>query len=431
MTAALIGLVVLLALLLLRLPLAFAMGLVGVGGFYAITGKLDSSILMGARRLIDGGMDYALTVIPLFVLMGNFVARSGLSSSLFRATNGLMGHYKGGQAMATVVASGAFSAICGSSLATVATMGRVAIPQMERYGYSPALSSASVAAGGTLGILIPPSVMLVIYGMLTETSVQGLFAAGLFPGILGILLYVCAVLFVVTRRPEDGPAAPRLPWSERLVVLRSVWPTLLLFVIVMGGIYSGVFTPTEAAGIGALGAFIIALCMRSLTVKIVIEIVRETVRTTAALFLIVLTAMIFANFINRAGLPNDLLNMVTGKDIPGWAVLAIIVLIYLVLGCVLESMSMMLLTVPVFFPVIAGLGYDLIWFGILVVILIEISLLTPPVGMNCFVLRAVAPHIPIGTIFQGVIPFWCADIVRIGVVLFFPAFVLFLPRLLS
>ena len=431
MEAALIGFVVLMILLLLRLPLAIAMGLVGVLGFYSLTGNLDAAIMMGARRIVDGSMEYSLSVIPLFVLMGNFVAQAGLSAAIFRTTDGLMGHMKGGQAMASVVASGAFSAICGSSLATVATMAKVSVPQMRAYGYSDRLSTASVAAGGTLGILIPPSVLLVIYGMLTETSIKGLFAAGMLPGVIGILFYVLAVRWVVFRHPEEGPAGRKASWGEFAHTLRDVWPTLILFVLVIGGIYGGVFTPTEAAAIGAMGAFIIALAARSLSVKILIKILSDTARTTAMLFAIILTAMIFANFITRSGLPKDLLNIVTANGISPMMVLMIIMAIYIVLGCVLESMSMMLLTVPVFFPVMQGLGFDLIWFGILVVILIEVSLITPPVGMNVFVLRAVIPDVSTATVFKGILPFFTADVLRIILVILFPSVVMFLPDLLK
>lgn len=430
MEAALIGFAALLVLLLLRLPLAIAMGLVGVVGFYSLTGNWDAAVMMGARRIVDGSTEYSLSVIPLFVLMGNFVAQAGLSAAIFRTTDGLMGHLKGGQAMASVVASGAFSAICGSSLATVATMGKVSVPQMRAYGYSDRLATAAVAAGGTLGILIPPSVLLVVYGMLTETSIKGLFAAGLIPGIIGILFYVLAVRWVVFRRPAEGPAGRKASWREFAATLKDVWPTLILFLLVIGGIYGGIFTPTEAAAIGAMGAFIIALAARSLTWKILIKILADTARTTAMLFAIILTAMIFANFITRSGLPNDLLALVTANGISPMMVILTIVVIYVVLGCVLESMSMMLLTVPVFFPVMQGLGFDLIWFGILVVILIEVSLITPPVGMNVFVLRAVIPDVSAVTIFKGILPFFMVDLLRIVVVIAFPTVVTFLPRLL-
>ncbi|WP_444678805.1 TRAP transporter large permease [Halomonas sp. E19] len=430
MTEALYGFAALLLLAFLRVPLAFAMGIVGFAGFYFLTGNWNAAEAMAARRVVDTAMDYGLSVIPLFILMGNLVSHAGLSDALFRASNGFLGHRKGGQAMATIVACGGFSAICGSSLATCATMGRVAMPQMRKYGYKDSLASASIAAGGTLGILIPPSVMLVIYGILTETSIRELFAAGFIPGMLGIVLYLLAVKWVLWRDPAAGPAGERVAWPERLAALKSVGSTLALFVLVIGGIYLGVFTPTEAAGIGAMGAFVIALLRRALTPQVLMNVLMDTVRTTAMLFAVVLTALIFANFINRAGLPGDLLALVNGLNVAPFVVILTIIAIYVVLGCVFESMSMMLLTVPVFFPVVAGLGFDLVWFGILVVIVIEISLITPPVGMNVFVLRAVLPDVSTGTIFRGVTPFWVAGTARALLVLVFPGIVLFLPQLL-
>lgn len=430
MTEALYGFAALLLLAFLRVPLAFAMGIVGFGGFYYLTGNWNAAEAMAARRVVDTAMDYGLSVIPLFILMGNLVSHAGLSDALFRASNGFLGHRKGGQAMATIVACGGFSAICGSSLATAATMGRVAMPQMRKYGYKDTLASASIAAGGTLGILIPPSVMLVIYGILTETSIRELFAAGFIPGMLGIVMYLAAVKWVLWRDPSAGPAGERVPWPERMKALKSVGSTLALFVLVIGGIYLGVFTPTEAAGIGAMGAFLIALLRRALTPQVLMNVLMDTVRTTAMLFAVVLTALIFANFINRAGLPNDLLAFVNGLNIAPFMVILVILAIYVLLGCVFESMSMLLLTVPVFFPVVAGLGFDLVWFGILVVIVIEISLITPPVGMNVFVLRAVLPDVSTGTIFRGVTPFWVAGMARALLVLVFPGIVLFLPQLL-
>lgn len=430
MIESLIAFAVLIVLIFLRLPLAFAMGVVGFFGYYFLTGNWNASEAMAARRIVDTVQDYSLSVIPLFVLMGNLVSQAGLSDAVYRASHAFMGHWRGGQAIATIAACGGFSAICGSSLATAATMGRVAMPQMRQYGYSDSLAAASIAAGGTLGILIPPSVMLVIYGILTETSIRDLFAAGLLPGLLGILLYMAAVRWSVWRNPQDASArAEPLPWGERLRALGKVGDTLVLFVLVIGGMYLGVFTPTEAAGIGAMGAFLIALLRRRLTLRILMSVLMDTARTTTKLFAVVLSALIFSNFINRAGLPDDLLSFVNGLDLSPLGVLLVILGIYIVLGCMFESMSMILLTVPVFFPVVAGLGLDLVWFGILVVIVTEISLITPPVGMNVFVLRGVLPDVSTGTIFRGIVPFIAADFVRVALVLLFPALTLWLPQI--
>lgn len=366
-------------------------------------------------------------MVPLFILMGNFITEAGLSSQLYRASNAFLGHFKGGLALATVVSCGAFSAVCGSSMATAATMSRVAMPSMRKYKYSDGLASGSIAAGGTLGILIPPSVILVVYGMITETDIGLLFIAGLLPGLIGIIFYMAAVSVTVYLKPEAGPAGERSGWAERLVAFRDVWTICLLFFVVMGGIYSGVFTPTEAAGIGASGAFLIALFRRSLTFNRLVETLVSTVRTTAMLFFLVIGAVLFSNFINLAGLPDSLRDAVLGMELsPVWVIIAIIG-IYVLLGCVLESMSMILLTVPVFYPLVQAMGFDLIWFGILVVVVTEISLITPPVGLNVFVLKSVLPDVRLSTIFKGVTPFWIADIVRLLLIATVPAISLILP----
>jgi len=382
---------------------------------------------MSSRRIIDTSQEYGLSVIPLFILMGNFITRSGISKQLYRASYAFLGHLRGGLSMATVVACGAFSAICGSSLATAATMAKVSFPPMRRYGYSDALASASIAAGGTLGILIPPSVILVIYGIMSEQSIRELFAAGLFPGLLGIILYLGAVAWTVWRNPDAGPSGDKLSTPERLSAVRGVWTTLVLFAVVMGGIYGGVFTPTEAAGIGAFGAFLIALARRSLSWRIIYEVLVETAHTTSSLFAVVIGALIFSNFVNRAGLPDELLTMITGFEVSPLTVVFMILGIYIILGCVFESLSMLLLTVPIFYPVVQSLGFDLVWFGIVVVVVTEISLITPPVGLNVFVLSGVIKDVSTGTIFKGVTPFWIADIIRLLLITLVPAISLLLP----
>ncbi|WP_409522388.1 TRAP transporter large permease [Nitrincola sp. MINF-07-Sa-05] len=431
MFESLIGFAILFALILLRVPLAFAMGAIGfIGFYYVLGGNWNAAAAMSARRIVDTGQEYGLSVIPLFILMGNLVTKAGLSDAIYRASNAFIGHFRGGQAMATILACGGFSSISGSSLATAATMTKVAMPQMRKYGYSDALATASIAAGGTLGILIPPSVMLVIYGILTEQSIRELFAAGLIPGILGILLYLVAVKFVVGRNADACQDAEKADWPERFSALAGVGTTLLLFILVIGGIYIGMFTPTEAAGIGAFGAFILAFMRRALTWGVLYEVLVDTARTTAMLFAVIIAALIFSNFINRAGLPQELLAMLNSWNLTPMMVMLVILAIYILLGCMLESMSMMLLTVPLFFPVVAGLGFDLVWFGIIVVIVIEISLITPPVGMNVFVLKGLVPDVKTSTIFRGITPFWVADIVRLLMVLFIPALALYLPQLL-
>ncbi|MGY0219059.1 TRAP transporter large permease [Endozoicomonadaceae bacterium StTr2] len=440
MSVVLIGFAILLFLIIvIRVPIAFGMGLVGFFGFAVLQGltfdnmtdfRWTGVLSMASYRVIDTVQEYSLSVIPLFILMGNLVTRSGLSQELYQASYAFLGHRRGGLSMATVVACGGFSAICGSSLATSATMARVAMPPMRKFGYSDALASASIAAGGTLGILIPPSVILVIYGLLTETSIRELFAAGFIPGLLGILLYLVAVRYVVMRNPSAGPAGEKMPWPERIQALKGVGGVLSLFVLVMGGIYLGVFTPTEAAGIGAGGAFVIALYRRSLSLGTLFSTLIDTLRTSAMLFAVVIGALIFSDFINRAGLPEALLEFVSNLDVPPIVVILAILGIYVVLGMVFESLSMLLLTVPVFFPLVSSLGFDLVWFGIVVVVVTEISLITPPVGMNVFVLSAVLRDVNTGTIFKGVTPFWCADIVRLLLIVFIAQLSLFLPELL-
>ena len=431
MSVSLIGFGSLLLLILLRTPISFAMGLVGFFGFMFLNDfNTVASLSMASRRVIDTSQDYGLSVIPLFILMGNLVTRAGLSHELYRASNSFLGHFRGGLSMATVVACGGFSAICGSSLATAATMAKVSMPPMRKYGYSDSLATASIAAGGTLGILIPPSVILVIYGIMTEQSIRELFAAGFLPGMLGILLYLGAVSWTVWRNPNAGPRGEKASYRERLDSLKGVWGTLLLFAIVMGGIYGGVFTPTEAAGIGAAGAFLIALGRKTLNLKVIFEVLYETAQTTSSLFLVVIGALIFSSFITRAGLPDQLLGLVTGYDVSPMTVIFMILGVYIVLGCVFESLSMLLLTVPIFYPLVESLGFDLVWFGIVVVVVTEISLITPPVGLNVFVLSGVLKDVKTGTIFKGVTPFWVADIVRLTLITLIPAISLFLPSML-
>ncbi|MFK7755192.1 MAG: TRAP transporter large permease [Sedimentitalea sp.] len=429
MTIALIGFAAVLILAFLRMPLGIALGLVGLIGFSELS-SYRAGLSNAARLVIDSGQSYGLSVVPLFILMGLMVDKGGMAQELYRAAYAFLGHRRGGLAMSTIVACGMFSAICGSSLATAATMSKVSMPEMRRYKYDDSLATASIAAGGTLGILIPPSVILVIYGLITNASVGKLFIAGVLPGIIGVLFYLGAVVFVVSRNPTAGPAGERTSWGQRLIALRDVWTTLGLFIFVIGGIYVGAFTPTEAAGMGAAGAIAIAYFRGALSWRVLLEVTRETTLTTAKLFLVVFGAMIFSNFVNRAGLPDALLNLAQGFDFPPMGVIFMILLIYLVLGCVFESLSMILLTVPIFAPLVEGLGFDLIWFGILVVVATEISLITPPIGMNVFVLKGVLKDVSVSTIFKGVTPFWVADIFRIILLALVPGLALYLPSLM-
>lgn len=429
MTIALIGFAFAFVLIFLRIPIAIAMGVTGFLGFGYLVGWPQSAV-MTALVTRDSTMSYAMVVIPLFILMGNFVAGTGISREIYQAAQAFVGHRRGGLAMATVLASGGFASICGSSVATVVTIGKVAMPSMRHYKYDDGLSTASIAAGATLGILIPPSVLMVVYGILTETHIGKLYAAGLIPGLLGVLLYIVAVRWTVKRNPSASPMAPRVGWGDRLRSLAGVWAALLLFVIVIGGIYLGIFTATEAAGFGAFGAFTIALARRKLTLRRLYDILIDSARTTAILFSLVIGAALFSEFLNYSGVHRALLDFITQSGFSPAMIIAMICVIYVLLGMVMETMSMIFLTVPLFFPIVVGLGFDPVWFGIILVMLCELGLITPPIGINLFVMRSVAPDVPISKIIRGVLPFISVDILRIALVAVFPAIALFLPDLL-
>lgn len=423
-----VAFVALFVLLFLRVPVAVATGLVGLAGLSIVQSGNAAFAQIGIVAS-ETVLTYDFAVIPLFIIMGAFIARSGIADELFEACYAVVGHFRGGLALTTVFACGGFGAVSGSSLATAATMSRIAFPAMKKRGYSNELASGSIAAGGTLGILIPPSIALVFYGVMTESDIGDLFAAGLLPGLVGILLYAAAVLWVVLHNPAEGPAGEPMSWPDRLKALRGVWTTFLLFGIVMGGIYGGIFSPTESAGIGAAGALFLAIVRRRAHFEMVTLALKDALGTTVTLMLILVGAMLFAALVNAVRLPSDMTEMVTGWGLAPLAVIFCIVAIYLVLGCVLESISMMLLTVPVFYPLVAAMGYDLIWFGIVVVVVVEISLITPPIGLNVFVLKAMLKDVELRSIFKGVFPFLVADLVRVMLVIFVPALSLTLPAL--
>jgi C4-dicarboxylate transporter DctM subunit len=426
-TATLVAFAILFAVLFFGVPLAFALGLIGLVGFSLLMGA-NAAAAMSAQIAWDTLTSYSLSVLPLFILMGNLVNHSGLSRNLYDASNAFIGHRRGGLAMATILASGGFAAVCGSSIATAATISTVALPSMRRYGYSPALSTGSIAAGGTLGILIPPSVIMIIYGSMTETSIGHLFIAGIVPGVLAVLLYMAAVRFTTMLDPAAGPAGPRLAWVDRFRALRDVWMVLLLFLIVIGGIYLGVFTPTEAAGIGAAGAFVAALLRRTLTFAGFVRILFDSARTSAALMAVLVGALIFSNYINITGAPEAVVEWLKSFNFPPLGVMVLILIFYLFLGCVFDALAMILLTVPIFFPLVMALGYDPVWFGIIVVVVVELGLITPPIGMNLFVIQSVARDIPMTTIYRGILPFIVVDIIRLAILVLFPWIILFLPQ---
>jgi tripartite ATP-independent transporter DctM subunit len=411
------------------LPIAFAMGLVGFFGLAIVRGW-NPALASAGTLMYETGFSYTLSVVPLFILMGNFVSRAGLSQELFRAAYAFIGHWRGGLAMSTIVACAGFGSICGSSIATAATMARVAYPSMRQFGYSDALACGAIASGGTLGILIPPSVIMVIYALMTEVNIGAMFAAGLIPGVLATLLLMAAVAWQTWRDPKSGPRGERTPWPERLRALQGVWGVIVLFVVVMGGIYGGVFTATEGASIGAFGAFVFALARRALTWRTLVDVLVESSRTTAMLFGILIGALIFANFVNFTSMPDDLKNFVSQFQLHPMAVIVAICAIYVLLGTAMEELSMILLTVPVLFPLVVHLGFDPIWFGILVVVVVEIGLISPPVGMNLFVLRTLLPHVSTMTIYRGVAPFVVADVIRLAILIAFPVISTWLPGVL-
>jgi C4-dicarboxylate transporter DctM subunit len=426
MLEALIGLLAFMLLALARIPMAFAMGIVGFAGVaYKLNFNVASAMI--AQVTYETGLAYTLSVVPLFILMGNFVAHARMSEELYHAAYCFLGHKRGGLAMSTVVACAGFGAICGSSIATAATFTKVSYPSMRKYGYKDSLAAGSIAAGGTLGILIPPSVIMVIYGILTETNIGKLFAAGLIPGIIATILLCLAVMWITWRDPASGPPAEPHSWAERWASLRYVWPVIVLFVLVIGGIYAGAFTATEGAGIGAGGAFLFALVRRALTWKILLDVLVESARTTSMLFMILIGALLFANFVNYTTMPSDLKNFVTQFNVHPTLVIAAICLVYVLLGTAMEELSMMLLTVPLFFPVITALGYDPVWFGIMVVIVVQIGMISPPVGMNIFVVKNLLRHVSLAEVFRGVTPFTFALIALLAAIVAFPGIVTWLP----
>lgn len=420
-----VGMAVVSVLLLMGVPIAFALAGVGLVGVASIIGWTPAFALLGSV-FFDNGRDYSLSVLPLFLMMGNFVVQSGVADDLYKSAYAWLRHRKGGLATATVVACGAFSSVSGSSMATAATMTRIALPSMRKYGYPDELSTASIAAGGTLGILIPPSVILVFYGIMTQQDIGKLFLAGIIPGIIGIIGYMIAVRLSLKFRKIDLPVEEKLPLIERIRALKGTAGALLLFTFIMGGIYLGVFTPTESAGMGAGGALLLVILQRRFSFNSMLIVLYDTMKTTAMMFFILFGALTFTNYVNMSGMTRDIQAFLGLFGDSRIAFILAILGIYLVLGCVLESLSMIMLTVPVFYPIAAAHGVDLIWFGIFVVMVTEISYITPPVGMNAFVLRSVVPDVRLGTIFRGLGPFVLMDVIRIGLLTAVPSLVLLL-----
>lgn len=422
----------LMILIFLRVPIGLAMFLVGLVGLSIVTGSTNVAFARLKNETFTTFGSYSLTIVPMFLLMGHFATLGGMSTALFKAAEGFLGHRKGGVAMAAIGACAGFGAICGSSLATAATMGRVALPELKRYGYAGGFSTATLAAGGTLGILIPPSVVLVIYAILTEQNIAKLFLAAFIPGILAALGYVAAISVYVRLYPESAGTRPRVPMNERFALLLKVWPVLMVFGLVVGGIYRGWFTPTEGAAVGAAGTGIIALLNGGLTWSTLIESFIVTARATAMIFFIVLGAGFYNGFLALTQVPQELSNFVVSQGFSPWVVLSLVLVFYLVFGCLMDSLSMILLTIPIFFPVISELDFGLspehvaIWFGILVLIVVEVGLITPPVGMNLFIINAMDPKTPMIETYKAVMFFVASDLVRVVILVMFPSITLFL-----
>lgn len=421
-----IGIVCLFFFLALRMYIGITMALIGFVGTSAIIDVSAGLNLMGMVPWSEGS-SYTLSVIPLFILMGQFAFVSGISQDIYKAVYTWMGHLRGGLAMATIMACAGFAAVCGSSLATGATMGRVAIPEMNKYRYDQRLSTGCVAAGGTLGILIPPSIGFVIYGILTEQSIGRLFMAGIFPGILLAALFMGAIYLQCRLNEDMGPRGDRKTLKEKVATLYSTWPMIFLFLLVMGGIYYGIFTPTEAAGIGAFGAFGIALVKRKLNFNLFVESLLAAGNMTAMIFLIIIGANIFSSFLALTGIPMIMADGIVDLALPKIVILMVMILIFVLLGCVMDCFAIMILMVPILYPIIQSLAFDPIWFGVIMVIVLEVGLITPPVGLNVFVIKGAAPDVPLTTIFRGIWPFMIAAVVCIAIVIIFPQIALYLP----
>jgi len=429
-TIGLIGLAALILLLFARIPIGFAMAIVGFTGFVQLV-NLDAALSLLARDVFSTFSSYGLTVIPLFIFMGQVSFHAGISRRLYDTAYAFIGHRPGGLAMATIGACTAFGAICGSSPATAATMGTVALPEMKRYNYSMELATGAVASGGSLGMLIPPSVVFIVYGIMTEQSIGKLFMAGIFPGLLIASFFCLAISFSCRRNPKLGPPGPITSWPDKISSLKGTAETLILFSMVMGGLFVGFFTPTEAGAVGALCSLGIALMGRNLTFEKLKTSLFETTRTACMVMIIVTGAVIFGHFLAVTRIPYDLAGWVAGLPLPRFVVMMVIIAVYLIGGCFIDALALILLTVPIFYPVVLSLNYDPIWFGVIIVLITQMGVISPPVGINVYVVKGVAPEIPLETIFKGVIPFLVALIIGTIILIAIPQISLFLPGLMG
>jgi len=426
MITSLIGIGFLLIILFVGAPLGFAMMAVGFVGYGLIRGW-EPALAMIAQQILDLAFNFGFSVLPLFIVMGVFVARSGMAEDLYDACYKWLGHFRGGLALATVAACGGFASVSGSSLATAATMAKVAVPAMRKFKYQDSFAVGTVAAGGTIGMLIPPSTGMIIYGILTEVDVAKMFVGGILPGILTIFVYFVVIATVIRVNPKAGPPGDRSGWRERWISLSKVWGVIALFIIIMGGIFLGVFTPSEAGGIGAVGALAFAVGRGKMTWWAFFASLVEAARVTALIFMVGFGALILNQFVSIAGLPAAMADFITGLNVPLWGTLLFILLIYILLGTIIEGLAIIFLTVPIFVPIMEQLGFNLIWFGVVMIMIIEISLITPPIGLNVFVMKTMLPEVPLIDIFKGIGPFFIGDIFRLLVVAFVPGMVLWLP----
>ena len=428
-----IGIVVMVIVFMSRMPVAFVMAMIGYVGFSVMISPQGGLSLL-SRTIYDVFSSYGLTTIPLFILMGQLAFNSGISSRLYDTGYKFLGSTKGGLAMATVTACTAFGAVCGSSPATAATMATVGLPEMKRYKYADELATGSVASGGGLGMIMPPSIVLIVYGILTEQSIGALFVAGIFPAILVTILFIISIYIRCRLNPEQGPAGEKFTWGEKIKSLLGMGETLIVFILVMGGLFIGLFTPTEAAAVGAFGVIAVSLIRRQLTWEGFVNSLYETLRTSCMVMMLIAAAVIFGKFLAVTRIPFNMATWVGGFDMPPYMILAVVVLIYFFGGCFMDALAFVMLTVPIFYPLVTGLGYDPIWFGLIIVMVTEMGVITPPVGINVYVVYGVAKNVigevPLESIFKGILPFLLAVVAGIIILMIFPQIILFLPNLM-
>jgi tripartite ATP-independent transporter DctM subunit len=428
--AGLVGILLLLVLFLLRIPVGFAMALIGAAGFAYLTGPHPAMVMM-AQDIFETFASYPLSVIPMFILMGAFAFASGISERLYRATYAWVGQLRGGLTIATVMACSGFAAICGSTAATAATMGRIALPEMKKFGYHDTLATGTVAAAGTLGIMIPPSTIFIVYGILTEESIGKLFVAGILPGAILSLFFIAVIALLCRRNPDLGPPGPRTTWSQKVKATKGIIEAVILFLLTIGGLFLGWFSPTQAGAIGAGGALLIGLARRQLTWTRFFEAGRDALRTSCMVLVIITGATVFGHFMAVTTIPFKLADWVGGLPIPPLAIMGVIIFLYLIGGCFMDSMALVVVTIPIFFPLVMKLGFDPIWFGVMIVLVAEMGVISPPVGVNVFVIKGIAPEVPLEVIFKGILPFLAALVLFAVILLAFPQIATFLPGLVA